>query len=329
MLLNNHSEVFNSYILAARENPVLSMLDMIFHKQMQRILSKQMEAAKWHGRICPKIKKKLEKYHEWSLNCIVKPGGDHKFSVQSMELERAYFVDLKVKSCDCKRWQLTGIPCHHAIACCRVDRINPENLVHSCYTVDTYNRAYAFNLVPLRGRVFWEKVDAVQVHPPLFTKVMGRPKKNRRKAPEEKTKKGVQVFTKAGVTIHCSVCGGADHNKRGHIKFMQRQMQQQQEGISGEAEDHDVPEIMLVSKIVLLHTCIATLTHTHLHRHTCIATVALAHLHTCIATLTHTHTHTHNFSTSRHLLVYKHYLDQHTHTHSLSLSPRPTRASAS
>jgi transposase-like protein len=34
MLLNNHSEIFNSYILAARENHVLSMLDMLFHKQM-------------------------------------------------------------------------------------------------------------------------------------------------------------------------------------------------------------------------------------------------------------------------------------------------------
>jgi hypothetical protein len=124
---------------------------------------------------------------------------------------------------------------------------------------------------------------------------MGRPKKNRRKAPEEKTKKGVKVFTKACVTIHCSVCGGADHNKRGHLKFMQRKMQQQ-EGNSGEAEDHDVPEIMLVSKIVLLHG------------HTYIDTLALPHLH-C-----HTYTHTHNFSSSRHLLVYKHYLDQHTHT---------------
>jgi hypothetical protein len=83
MLLNNHSEVFNSYILAARENLVLSMLDMIFHKQMQMNVSKQKDAAKWHGRICPKIKKRLDKFHEWSLNCIVESGGNHIFSVHS------------------------------------------------------------------------------------------------------------------------------------------------------------------------------------------------------------------------------------------------------
>jgi hypothetical protein len=41
-------------------------------------------------------------------------------------------------------------------------------------------------------------MNVVTIHPPLFTKVMGRPKKNRKMAPKEKIKKGVKVFTKAG-----------------------------------------------------------------------------------------------------------------------------------
>jgi hypothetical protein len=43
MLLNNHSEVFNSYILQAREYPVLSMLETIFYKIMRRNVGKQKE----------------------------------------------------------------------------------------------------------------------------------------------------------------------------------------------------------------------------------------------------------------------------------------------
>jgi hypothetical protein len=58
--------------------------------------------------------------------------------------------------------------------------------VHSCYKIDTYKIAYAYNLVPLRGRVNWEKMNGVVVLPPLYTNVMGRPKTNGRKAPEEK-----------------------------------------------------------------------------------------------------------------------------------------------
>jgi hypothetical protein len=147
----------NSYILEAREMPFLSMLETIFYKIMQRNEGKQREALKWAGRICPKIKKKLDKFIEWSNECRVSPAGNYLYSVSTHEMEQKYNVDMKTKTCDCKRWQLTGIPCHHAIACCKKDRINPENLVHSCYTVDTYLKAYAFNLVPLRGRVFWEK----------------------------------------------------------------------------------------------------------------------------------------------------------------------------
>jgi hypothetical protein len=40
LLLNNHCEVYNSYILEAREMPILSMLDAIFYKTMQRIDTK-------------------------------------------------------------------------------------------------------------------------------------------------------------------------------------------------------------------------------------------------------------------------------------------------
>uniref|UniRef100_A0ACD5V2X7 Uncharacterized protein n=1 Tax=Avena sativa TaxID=4498 RepID=A0ACD5V2X7_AVESA len=220
------------------------MLEMLFYKQMQRILSKQRESENWTGRICPKIRKKIEKFIEWSDPCMVSPGGNHLFSVSSHELERTYSVDMKSRTCDCRRWQLTGIPCHHAIACCRTANINPESLVHSCYTVDTYNKAYGFNLAPLIGRVFWKKTGGVVVHPPLFTKVMGRPKKNRRKAPEEIIKKGVKNFTKAGVTIHCSVCGRSDHNKRTHQRYMDNLMLQQQVHVTNGEEEMDTPEIM-------------------------------------------------------------------------------------
>jgi hypothetical protein len=37
--------------------------------------------------------------------------------------------------------------------------------------------------------VFWEKVNGPKIHPPLYTKVMDMPKKNRRKALEEKVKR--------------------------------------------------------------------------------------------------------------------------------------------
>ena len=237
-----------SYILEAREMPMLSMLEAVFYKIVQRILTKQKEPDKWTGTICPKIKKKLDKLIEWSSNCMVLSAGGGEYKVSSGETEREYAVDLKTKSCDCKRWQLSGIPCHHALACCRTDRIDPESLVHSCYSIETYKKAYKHNLHPLRGRVFWEKMNGVKVHPPLYTKVMGRPKKNRKKAIEEKIKHGAPTLSRHGLTMHCSICGKPDHNMRGHDKYMLSLQVEQvlEETDPLELEDGDDPSYLQV-----------------------------------------------------------------------------------
>lgn len=242
MLLNNHSEVFNSYILQARELPVLSMLETIFYKLMHRNVGKLKECEKWNGTICPKIKKKIDKATEWAKKLDAAHAGKGMFHVKSHEYERTYTVDMPGRRCDCKRWQMTGIPCHHAIACCREDRRDPCSLVHTCYSIATYRKAYAYPLVPLRSRVHWEKVNAVKVHPPLYTKVMGRPKKSRRKTPEEKEKNGVKYLTRKGMIMHCTICGNPDHNKKGHDKWVLEQ--NSTVFVDVEDEDYDDPTIL-------------------------------------------------------------------------------------
>ena len=103
---------------------------------------------------------------------------------------------------------------------------------------------------PLRGRAFWEKVDAVLVHPPLYTKVMGRPKKNRKKAPQEKMKKGVPTITRHGLTMHCSICGEPNHNKKGHENWVLNQMAEEAErraagqDAAQDEDDQDDPSIL-------------------------------------------------------------------------------------
>lgn len=49
ILLNNNSEVFNKYILDARELPILSLMERIKSQLMTRIYIKQKEMQKWQG----------------------------------------------------------------------------------------------------------------------------------------------------------------------------------------------------------------------------------------------------------------------------------------
>ena len=46
--------------------------------------------------------------------------------------------------------------------------------------------------------------------------------------------------------MHCSTCHKADHNKKGHDKYVERQQEQMQMNIVGEDEDIDIPSILEV-----------------------------------------------------------------------------------
>lgn len=44
------------------------------------------------------------------------PSGNLVYEVVSFG--QTYVVHLGNKSCDCRAWQVSGIPCRHVIACC-------------------------------------------------------------------------------------------------------------------------------------------------------------------------------------------------------------------
>ena len=65
------------------------------------------------------------------------PAGHGVFQVN--ERDNQYIVELATKHSDCRRWDLTGIPCNHAIAFLRHERIPAESVVPTCYSVDSFN----------------------------------------------------------------------------------------------------------------------------------------------------------------------------------------------
>jgi hypothetical protein len=81
---------------------------------MTRFYTKRGEVGvQWDGIICPKIKKKLVRNMNWSNTCYPTPAGQGIFQVQDRDYN--FIVDINSKKYDCRRWDLTGIPCSHAI----------------------------------------------------------------------------------------------------------------------------------------------------------------------------------------------------------------------
>ena len=214
LLLNHSCEVFNNFIIDAREMPVLSMLEQIKGQLMARHYCKEKEPGEmWQGPIGPKIRKKVNKITQWSNTCYPIPSGKGIFQVQ--DRDHTFIVDIGLRACECRRWDLTGIPCSHAISCLRHERIPTESMVHECYSSAWFLLAYGPKIMPCSDPTTWEKVPGPEVLPPKYEKKVGRPPKNRKKQPIEiETTQGTRL-SRHGVSMTCSYCGNEGHNRSG------------------------------------------------------------------------------------------------------------------
>ncbi|KAK5832802.1 hypothetical protein PVK06_016605 [Gossypium arboreum] len=131
MLVNNLSESFNKMIVEAREKPILTMMETIRTKIMLLIIKKKEEADKWKGMLCPKIKKKLDVNIKDSLGCVSSHAGGDKYWVEC-GLGSQHVVDLVENSYTCRNWDLTGIPCMHALAVIHLKDEFLETYVQTC-----------------------------------------------------------------------------------------------------------------------------------------------------------------------------------------------------
>ncbi|KAL0298744.1 UNVERIFIED_CONTAM: hypothetical protein Sradi_6534200 [Sesamum radiatum] len=223
MLLNNICETFNYCILDARERPVLTMLEWIREFLMTRLQENRDRALKkWKGKICPKIKKIVEKNMDKASDCIPIKSDDNNYEIACYDGSR-YTVNLQNHTCSCRKWDLSGIPCNHGMSAIACQHINPEDFVDTFYTVETFNKVYSYAIAPINGPQLWAKTGYVPPAPPNYGRSVGRPAKARRlerDEPANKKKKGVRGQNKQTrlkrlhYMVKCSFCGGSGHNKK-------------------------------------------------------------------------------------------------------------------
>ncbi|KAL0288645.1 UNVERIFIED_CONTAM: hypothetical protein Scaly_2723700 [Sesamum calycinum] len=104
-------------------------------------------------------------------------------------------VQVKCKHDTCKwKWQLTGIPCAHAISGMYFMGYKPEDYVHEYYHKSNFLRVYNHLMMPLLGPEEWPHSDRPTLLPPISERMPGRPKKqDRRKTLDEMKNKKDEV----------------------------------------------------------------------------------------------------------------------------------------
>ncbi|XP_065855085.1 uncharacterized protein [Euphorbia lathyris] len=214
-----------------------SLNEAVKVKIMRRVKRKKDQMEKYKGKICPKVQVKLNKlidiaaYHQPEFSSgpqvsVTAPGGP-------------YIVNLEEKTCTCRRWQLTGLPCSHAICSIRHNNQRVEDFVSECYHVSTFMEMYSNYINLTNSEELGPEVEnpGWLFPPPEIKRKRGRKKTARRKDPEEieKAKESrrnannqareddiVDVgisnkLSKRGlIKMRCSMCGKEGHNKRHH-----------------------------------------------------------------------------------------------------------------
>ncbi|CAN1182923.1 hypothetical protein LINPERPRIM_LOCUS515 [Linum perenne] len=183
---------------------------------MKQIVVKIELARKWKGVYCPKILRKLAGRAEKSRFCHIIGNGKDGYEVRYKDGDR-FSVQLDDAKCSCRSWELTGIPCPHAITCIISEGNDPARYISDWFTVDKYWKTYDNVMMPMDGHTTWVPSKYAIVLPPLSRKMPGRPKKKRVKSVEElmtRDKKDPTRISRVGRIMTCKTCKKEGHNSR-------------------------------------------------------------------------------------------------------------------
>ena len=85
--------------------------------------------------------------------------------------------------CSCKKWQLSGLPCGHAIAvAAKLNCTDSSHLACAYFTVNNLKATYAPVVYPVGPQQTWVSPDwpLMTVRPPVIKKGPGKPKQHNR-----------------------------------------------------------------------------------------------------------------------------------------------------
>lgn len=199
-MTSNFGELFYCWASDADDLPITQMVDVIRSKLTELIVARKTISDLWSTRLSPSMEEKLQRESEkcHSLQVILSARNTYEVCGDSSEV-----VNIDTWECSCKTWQLTGVPCCHAIAVIIDIGQSVYDYCSRYCTAESYRLTYSecVNPIPTMD-VSDSKEPLVTVTPPPTRRPPGRPA-TKRYSSQEIVKRD----------LHCSRCKGLGHNK--------------------------------------------------------------------------------------------------------------------
>ncbi|XP_021722676.1 uncharacterized protein LOC110690155 [Chenopodium quinoa] len=140
----NFVESFNSTLGLDRCKPVITLLEGVRRLTMVRMATRREACEKWRGEICPNIVRRLQVISQKSRSCKCLVSGEGEYEV--LDGRSVLPVNLRAGTCVCNAWQLTGLPCKHAMRAILHSNDDPHKYVSDWYSISNYKLTYGNNI---------------------------------------------------------------------------------------------------------------------------------------------------------------------------------------
>lgn len=116
-LTNNFSESFNNMIISLRDLPLVKLVQKYQLMVMSLLYKRRSNAEESlvEPVVVPRVENLIKKYKK-SYKDYTTQGSTNWVHVAINRVGVTWTVDLKANTCSCCQWQVSGVPCVHAIA---------------------------------------------------------------------------------------------------------------------------------------------------------------------------------------------------------------------
>jgi hypothetical protein len=180
---NNLAECLNNWIKDYKSMNLDDLMDKMRQLIMVKWNQRRKIGKKLDGFILPHIIKKLnEKSRELNLEVLECSDEMAEITLRGGSGFR-FVVNLAQRTCSCRQWEVSGIPCKHALAfITSLPNAPIEKYVDLYYSIEKFRAAYSALIPALPDKRRWPKsVHGFFMYPPLLKSVSGRHQTERHK----------------------------------------------------------------------------------------------------------------------------------------------------